>query len=121
MPRSEIVRKALILHDEPVTLQSDSEWYSAPIDLKPGEDLSVTCRSDRRFYAGIFDIDTFKRLRAGGGPFPFKFGSDQVAFDFTRRATVSASFVVVLRVGVYTKPAMISLRVVLTRSLEEGS
>src|SRR5580693_2730792 len=99
-----IRREAFILFDDTVTLESGAEWHSTPIRLEKGDDLALTASSAVRFYAGIFDEPTYRSLQAqSSGAFPFGFGSDQVAADFTWRASHSGDYFVVLRIGVFTR------------------
>lgn len=117
-------RSLNLLYDGPVYLNRGQEWHSNPFMLSAGDDLTLTCRSDFRFYAGVFDKTTHDRLvspQAGRGrrPFPFRFGTDQVSFDYTRRITVSTEYVVVVRRGIYTPGGPIQIRI--TRTLGEHS
>jgi hypothetical protein len=113
-------RQALVLFDQPLYLSPGQEWHSNPFALSAGDDLTITCRSDQRFYAGLFDKTTHDRLIAGPRPgapqraFPFRFGTDQVSFDRTRKVTVGTDYIVVVRRGVYSQAGPVQVRITRT-------
>jgi hypothetical protein len=109
-------RDAFVLFDDAVSLGSGEERVLGPYVLEQGDDLSVTAQGGDRFYLGAFDESTYTRLRREGGTaFPFQFGRDQVAFDFTQRVRVASGYYIVVRLGIFTKPTLIGLRVVQTK------
>lgn len=104
------------LFNQGIKLATDREWHSTAIQLKAGDELRIRASGNVRFYFGLFDDPDWKRLvRAGGGRFPFKFGTDQVAFERLVRVPADGDYHVVLRVGVFTKPGAIQLSIWLRR------
>jgi hypothetical protein len=104
------------LFDGQIVKRPGGEWHSNPIPLNPGEDLGLDARGNTRFYAGIFDEANYQRLRQMARPaFPFRFGTDQVAFNISRRAPVPGQYRIVLRVGAFVRQAAtIQVRVTVT-------
>lgn len=94
------------LFDGAIVKRPGGEWHSNPIPLTAGQDLALDARSNARFYAGIFDEANYQRFRQMARPaFPFRFGTDQVAFNVSRRAAVTGQYRIVLRVGVFVRQA----------------
>jgi hypothetical protein len=104
------------LFDGPIVKGPGGEWHSNPIAVPAGGDLAVDARSRARFYAGIFDEANYQRLRRLARPsFPFRFGTDQVAFSISRRAPIDDQYRVVLRVGVFAgQKVTIQLHITIT-------
>jgi|SRR5579875_175257 hypothetical protein len=109
-------RTETVIFDGPIVKGPGGEWHSTPIRVPAGNDLAIEARSPVRFYAGIFDEANYQRLRRMAHPaFPFRFGTDQVAFSISRRAPIDDDYRVVLRVGVFGgQRATIQLRITLT-------
>jgi len=109
-------RTETVLFNGPVVKGPGGEWHTNPIHVPANWDLSVEARSRVRFYAGIFDEPNYQRLRRMARPaFPFRFGTDQVAFSLTRRAPVEDDYRVVIRVSVFAgQRATIQIKITLT-------
>jgi len=98
-------------------LESGEEWHSEPYDLKEGDYVTLSCRGDGRFYAGIFDREEyFDKRGAEGGAFDFEFGEDRRGFTDRFEVPDDDEYYIVLRVGVFTRgPVRINVRLKIQR------
>ncbi len=81
--------------------------------MKEGDRVTLSCKGDGRFYAGIFGREEYFEGRGtgSGGAFDFEFGED--ARGYTDRFIVpeDEDYYIVLRVGVFTSgPVTIDVR-----------
>lgn len=86
-----------------VSLKPGQEWHSDPYELQKDDEVTVSCRGDGKFYAGIFDREEYFENRGSEmGAFGFEFGTDD--YGYTEQFTVDEDddYYVVLRVGVFT-------------------
>lgn len=100
-----------------VDLKPGEEWHSEPYDLKDGDQVTLSCGGDGRFYAGIFDREEyFAKRGAGGGAFDFEFGEDRRGFTDRFVVPDDDEYYIVLRVGVFTgRPVRINVRLKIQR------
>ncbi len=86
-----------------VELDSGEEWHSDPYDLREGDKVTLSCRADDKFYAGIFNRDEYYEARGSeAGAFGFEFGTDKRGYTDRLEVTEDEEYYVVLRVGVFT-------------------
>ena len=107
-----------ILIDEEVKMRSEEEMEWELEDLKKGEILTVTCKGDENFYAGIFPREEFIRKRSAGigKTFAFPFGTDKP--QYTKKMTIpfDDDFFLIIRVGYFSGTANIEVKVKCHRS-----
>lgn len=86
-----------------VSLDSGEEWHSEPYDLREGDLVTLSCRGDGKFYAGIFEREEYFDLRGSeAGAFGFEFGVDRRGFTDRFEVAEDDEYYIVLRVGVFT-------------------
>ena len=93
-------------------LPGGKEYHSEPIQVEPGELVTLTAHGNHPFYAALL---TREEYFAKGGPsvkeFPFQFGTDRVAFTARRGiGPVPDDLYVVVRVGVFSGTARIHVK-----------
>ena len=105
------------IHSFKVELDSGDEWHSDPLDLREGDLVTLSCRGDGRFYAGIYDRTDYHDLRGSeGGAFGFEFGTDRRGYTERFEVPEDDEYYVVLRVGVFTTgPVTINVRLKVDR------
>jgi hypothetical protein len=104
-------------HQFQVELESGEEWHSDPYDLKEGDLVTLSCRGNDRFYAGIYAREQYYELRGSeGGAFGFEFGTDKRGYTERFEVPEDDEYYVVLRVGVFTSgSAEINVRLKIDR------
>jgi hypothetical protein len=100
-----------------VDVDSGEEWHSDPYDLKEGDQVTLSCRGDGKFYAGIFDReDYFDKRGSEAGAFGFEFGEDDRGFTDRFEVPNDDEYYIVFRVGVFTVgPVHIDVRLKIER------
>ena len=85
-----------------VELGPGEEWHSDPYELRADDLVTLSCRRNHKFYAGLFERETYFELRgAAGGAFGFEFGTDRRGFTARVRVGEDEEYYLVLRVGVF--------------------
>jgi hypothetical protein len=107
-----IVRVVKRLLKGPIHLASGGEWHSKPFPLTAGDDLKVVAKGSVRFYAWLYDEQTYQSERERSPKvFPFKFGTDQTYFEHTFSIRFDGNYRLVFRVGGWTKAGTIQVEV----------
>lgn len=86
-----------------VKLDSGEEWHSEPYELREGDIVTLSCRGNDKFYAGLFPREDYYELRGSeGGAFGFEFGTDRRGYTERVKVPEDEEYYIVLRVGVFT-------------------
>jgi hypothetical protein len=102
-----------VLLEKRIGLGSGEDWASDPIRLAKDALVELDCVGSTRFYALLVTNDYYDTaLRGLGGSFPFAFGDDRSAHLEKFRAEKTDYYRVVLRVGVWSSPGVVTVRLV---------
>lgn len=81
--------------------------------MEKDDNVTITCTGDENFYACFFPREEYISKRGGGGSgiFGFPFGTDEP--QFTEKVTIPSDddYYLVLRVGVFSGSARVSVKV----------
>lgn len=85
--------------------------------LRSNDTITVICGARTKFYAGFFDREEYtSKVNADGpGMFRFEFGSDTKGFTTKSRVESEDDYFLVLRNGVFSPRAQISVQVSVSR------
>jgi hypothetical protein len=110
------ITQTLIDEETKIRSEEEKEWELE--DLKKGDILTITCKGNENFYAGVFQREEFinKRSAGIGGAFNFPFGSDRP--QFTKKLTIieDDDYFLIIRVGYFSGTARIDIKVKCRRS-----
>jgi len=95
-----------------IPLRNGKEWHSTPFNLTAGDVVKMDAHGTTRFFAGLFSQAEYDLAR-GRSPlmFPFRLGSDEVAFHRAYNVTITTVHRIVLRVSTFQKSGQIQLDV----------
>jgi hypothetical protein len=99
--------------DNVINLGAGREWHSNAFQLQQGNILSIDADSpDTRFFAGLFSQANYDAARRRSrGMFPFRLGTDQVAFHRAYNVQLTTNYRIVVRVSLFQPGGNIRLQV----------
>ena len=101
------------IFDGIINVGSGREWHSTAFQLQQGNVLNIDADSpDTRFFAGFFSQANYDAARRRNrAMFPFRLGSDQVAFHRAYNVQLTTNYRIVVRASVFQPGGNIHLRV----------